>query len=117
MAGPHRAGPAGGQGLGRWDLPGGPDRPEVRGARRRTAITDAARDGADLADEPAHLVRVIEYDVPDREGNGTGELIVVLSTITDPAAARADELAAAYHQRLASGSNTATPRAGRLACR
>ena len=42
-----------------------------------------------------------EYDVPDREGNGTGELIVVLSTITDPAAARADELAAAYHQRWA----------------
>ena len=40
-----------------------------------------------------------EYEVPDREGNGTGELIVVLSTITDPAAARADELAAAYHQR------------------
>ena len=31
--------------------------PKVRGARRRTAITDAARDGADLADEPAHLVR------------------------------------------------------------
>ncbi len=73
--------------------------PKTRGARRRTAITDAARDGADLADEPAHLVRVIEYEVPDREGNGTGELIVVLSTITDPAAARADELAAAYHQR------------------
>ena len=37
--------------------------------------------------------------MPDREGNGTGELIVVLSTLTDPAAARADELAAAYHQR------------------
>ena len=73
--------------------------PKVRGARRRAAITAAARDGADLADEPAHLVRVIEYEVPDREGNGTGELIVVLSTITDPAAARADELAAAYHQR------------------
>ena len=73
--------------------------PKVRGARRRAAIIAAARDGADLADEPAHLVRVIEYDVPDREGNGTGELIVLLSTITDPAAARADELAAAYHQR------------------
>ncbi|MCA1673907.1 MAG: IS4 family transposase, partial [Actinobacteria bacterium] len=73
--------------------------PKIRGARRRAAIIAAARDGADLADEPAHLVRVIEYDVPDREGNGTGELIVVLSTITDPAAARADELAAAYHQR------------------
>jgi hypothetical protein len=42
---------------------------------------------------------VVEYDVPDRAGNGTGELIVLLSTITDPAEARADELAAAYHQR------------------
>jgi hypothetical protein len=37
--------------------------------------------------------------VPDREGNGTGELIVLLSTITDPAHVRADELAVAYHQR------------------
>jgi serine/threonine protein kinase HipA of HipAB toxin-antitoxin module len=42
---------------------------------------------------------VVEYDVPDREGNGTGKLIVLLSTILDPAQARADELAAAYHQR------------------
>jgi len=41
----------------------------------------------------------VEYDVPDREGNGTAELIVLLSTITDPVAARADELAATYHQR------------------
>lgn len=41
----------------------------------------------------------MEYDVPDREGNGTAELIVLLSTITDPVAARADELAATYHQR------------------
>jgi hypothetical protein len=37
--------------------------------------------------------------VPDRDGNGTGELIVLLTTITDPADARADELAAAYHER------------------
>jgi hypothetical protein len=73
--------------------------PKVRGARRRAAIIAAARDGADLADEPAHLVRVIEYDVPDRDGSGTGELIVLLTTITDPTQARADELAAAYHQR------------------
>ncbi|MGH3854005.1 MAG: hypothetical protein ACRDR6_11020 [Pseudonocardiaceae bacterium] len=67
--------------------------PKIRGARRRAAILAAARDGADLDEESAHLVRVIEYDVPDREGNGTGELIVPLSTITDPTAARADELA------------------------
>jgi hypothetical protein len=56
-------------------------------------------DLAELDPAEAHLVRVVEYDVPDRVGNGTGELIVVLSTICDPAEARADELAAAYHQR------------------
>jgi hypothetical protein len=37
--------------------------------------------------------------VPDRAGNGTGELIVLLSTITDPAEGHADELADVYHQR------------------
>ncbi|MGH3809662.1 MAG: IS4 family transposase, partial [Pseudonocardiaceae bacterium] len=73
--------------------------PKIRGARRRAAIIAAAQDGADLAEEPARLVRVIEYDVGDREGNGTGELIVLLTTITDPSGARADELTAAYHQR------------------
>ena len=49
-----------------------------------------------------HLARVIEYDVPDRNGNGTGELIVLLTTITDldgDNGARADELAVAYHER------------------
>jgi len=80
----------------------------VRGARRETIVA-AARAGHDLADVDAaldehgrpraRLVRVIEYDVPDRAGNGTGELIVLLTSITDPADARADELAAAYHQR------------------
>jgi len=83
--------------------------PAIRGARRRAAIMAAAReiadgDGADsesaeLDPAEAHLVRVVEYDVPDRDGNGTGELIVLLSTILDPADAGADELAAAYHQR------------------
>ena len=37
--------------------------------------------------------------MPDRTGNGSGELIVLLTTITDPDDARAEELAAAYHQR------------------
>ncbi len=37
--------------------------------------------------------------MPERAGNGTGELIVLLSTIVDPADARCDELAAAYHDR------------------
>jgi hypothetical protein len=78
--------------------------PEIRGARRRAAIMAAAREiadggGGELDPTEAHLVRVVEYDVPDRAGNGTGELIVLLSTILDPADAHADELAAAYHQR------------------
>ena len=86
-------------------------KPTVRGGRRER-ILDAARRGADLTeladglDEKgwpvAHLVRVVEYEVPDRAGNGSGELIVLLSTITEidgDNGARADELAAAYHQR------------------
>jgi hypothetical protein len=88
--------------------------PSVRG-RRRERLLAAARDGADLTDihtvpdafdsrglPVAHLARVIEYDVPDRVGNGTGEVITLLTTILDPGGehgARADELAAAYHQR------------------
>ena len=78
--------------------------PAIHGGRRRTAILAAARDIADghgdgLDPAEAHLVRVVEYDVADRLGNGTGELIVLLTTILDPAAAGADDLAAAYHQR------------------
>ena len=72
--------------------------PTIRGPRRDRIVT-AATNGADLNPDQAHLVRVIEYDIPDRAGNGTGELIVLLTTITDPADVRADQLAAAYHQR------------------
>jgi hypothetical protein len=42
---------------------------------------------------------VIEYEVPDRDGDGTGELIALITTITDPRAAPAAVLAQAYHQR------------------
>jgi hypothetical protein len=86
-------------------------KPTVRGARRQRILA-AVRDGADPADPAAlpeafdadahrlaYLARVVEYDVPDRDGNGTGELIVLLTTILDPTDARADELAAGYHQR------------------
>ena len=89
-------------------------KPSIRG-RRRERLLAAARAGQDLSDintvpdafderglPVIHLARVIEYDVPDRVGNGTGELIVLLTTILHPAGedgARADELAAAYHER------------------
>lgn len=72
--------------------------PTIRGGRRQRILA-AARAGTELDPDQAHLVRVVEYDVPDRAGNGTGELIVLPTTITDPAQARADELAAAYHDR------------------
>lgn len=86
-------------------------KPSVRGVRRERILA-GARAGAD-PDDPhamplawdsdgnqlAHLARVVEYDVPDRDGNGSGELIVLLTTITDPADATAEELAAGYHQR------------------
>ena len=73
-------------------------RPGIRRAPPGAVIA-AARAGQDIDPGDAHLVRVIEYDVPDRDGNGTGELIVLLTTITDPGDARAGELASAYHQR------------------
>jgi hypothetical protein len=73
-------------------------RPALRRARR-AAIIEAARAGQDIDPDDAHLVRVIEYDVPDRDGSGTGELVVLLTTITRPGDARAGELASAYHHR------------------
>ena len=73
--------------------------PTIRAAARRDRIMAAATEGQDLDPEEAHLVRVLEYDVPDRAGNGTGELIVLLTTITDPYDASAAELADSYHQR------------------
>src|SRR5262249_7640261 len=47
----------------------------------------------------ARHIRVIEYEVPDREGDGKGELIALITTITDPRQAPAGALAQAYHQR------------------
>jgi hypothetical protein len=72
--------------------------PKLRGARRDRVVA-AAEAGEHL--DPAHgyLVRVIEYNVPDRDGNGKDELIVLITTITDPHEAKADELADTYHQR------------------
>ena len=69
--------------------------PSIRGARRERLLA-AARAESDLSDinivpdafdqrglPVIHLARVVEYDVGDRAGNGTGELIVLLSTILD----------------------------------
>jgi hypothetical protein len=77
------------------------------GRARRQRLLDSARDATDDPttealdgfDEGAELVRVVEYEVPDREGNGSGELICVITSILDPHDVSASELATAYHER------------------
>jgi hypothetical protein len=72
--------------------------PKIRDTGRARLI-EAARAGQDLDPAQARHVRVVEYRVPDRDGDGKGELIALITTITDPAAAPAAALAEAYHQR------------------
>jgi hypothetical protein len=67
--------------------------------KARSKVIAAARAGEDLDPGQAVRVRVIEYEIPDRDGDGSGELISLITTITDPAAASAQELAQAYCQR------------------
>jgi hypothetical protein len=72
--------------------------PKITGKGRQQLI-DAARAGDDLDEGKVRHVRVIEYEVPDREGDGKGELIALITTITDPRQAPAAILAQAYHER------------------
>jgi hypothetical protein len=69
------------------------------GGKARQALIDAARAGEQLDAGKAAVVRVIEYQVPGRGGDDTGELIALITTITGPRAAPAPLLAQAYHQR------------------
>jgi hypothetical protein len=72
--------------------------PKIRDARRAKLI-DQVRRRHQIPAGAAIPVRVIEYEIPDREGNGTGELICLITSILDPSDATAIELATAYHQR------------------
>ena len=72
--------------------------PRAKDAARSRLIGAACR-GEDLDPGAARYVRVIQYQVPDRDGNGTHELITLITTITDPRQAPAAALAQAYHQR------------------
>lgn len=73
--------------------------PQIRRKARRQQLVEAARAGKELDADEAVVVRVLEYEVPDREGDGKGELIALVTTITDPADASAAQLAQAYHER------------------
>lgn len=72
--------------------------PDLTGTHRERLLS-AAVDGEHLDPDIAHIVRVIEYEVPDRAGNGSGELLCVMTSILDPDDVPASELAAAYHER------------------
>jgi hypothetical protein len=72
--------------------------PKVRG-KARDKIVEAARAGEDLDKDKARYVRVIEYEVPDRDGDGKDELIALITTIVEFADAPAAVLARAYHDR------------------
>jgi len=66
-------------------------------AQRRARLVEQARTGQEIPADLARLVRVVEYTVPDR--NPDGELIVVVTTLTDHHEVPALELAGAYQQR------------------
>ncbi|MER6522962.1 hypothetical protein ABT246_39835 [Streptomyces sp. NPDC001553] len=70
--------------------------PAIRG-REREELLHEARSGAKPDPAAAHVVRVVEYDVSDREGQ---ELICLITNITDPDALTAAELAGAYQRRF-----------------
>jgi hypothetical protein len=72
--------------------------PKIKGSARQ-ALIESARAGEDPGPGQARRVRVIEYEVPDRAGDGKGELITLITTITGWQQAPAAELAHAYHQR------------------
>jgi len=72
--------------------------PAIKGVRR-AKLLDRIRRGESVSKEEAIPVRVVEYEVPDREGNGTGELICLVTSVLDPADVTATELAIAYHER------------------
>jgi hypothetical protein len=72
--------------------------PEVTG-KARDKIRAAARAGEDLDPQQARYVRAVEYEVPDREGDGKDEIIALITTIVDFTDAPAGILARAYHGR------------------
>lgn len=71
---------------------------KVQGRRREQVLAAA---GAGQQPDPgvARMVRVVEYDVPDRGDPARREVIRLITTILDPRQASAAELARAYHER------------------
>jgi hypothetical protein len=69
-------------------------KPRLRTSRKEK-LRAAARAGKDLDASEAIVVRVVDYTVPDRDG----EEIHLLTTLLDPADASAEQLARCYWER------------------
>lgn len=93
-----------------WRMPAGPHLPVVRalpdGSYESFLLDPKVRNrrgnqkyrGSAKVEEPSGpAVRVVEYEVTNRDG--TGEMFCLITTITDPDQASAAELADAYNQR------------------
>lgn len=65
----------------------------------RVRVLAAVRAGRAVDRARARLVRVVEYDIPDRDRRDDRFPIRVITTILDPAQAPAAMLAVGYHQR------------------
>jgi hypothetical protein len=52
--------------------------PQIRGKARK-AVLEAARGGQDLDEDQARYVRVVDHEVPDRPGDGKGEVIALVT--------------------------------------
>ncbi|WP_462203305.1 transposase [Frankia sp. CcWB3] len=72
--------------------------PKITG-KARDALLTAARAGTPLDPVKARYARLVEYDVPDRKGDGKHEIIALITTILDPREATATALAGGYHHR------------------
>jgi hypothetical protein len=66
---------------------------------QRRRLLEAAGRGEDLDEDQARYVRAVEYQVPDRDGNGKDDPVLLVTTITGWRQAPAADLARAYHQR------------------
>lgn len=73
-------------------------RTKLTPALRRAAL-EAARAGQGVHADQAILVRALEYEIPDRDGNDKHEIVRLITSVLDQADTPAVELAAAYHER------------------
>jgi hypothetical protein len=65
----------------------------------RDRILAAARAGHGIDEQKARIVRVVEYQIPDRGDRADRELICLLTSILDPNDVPAQVLAQGYHDR------------------